>query len=481
MAVFVAKIGENNLDFYSDEIWHKVKEIAEKYLFFHWDLEFLDIFYGDDGKRKKNPGFDCVVGNPPYFNLTSDDVLKNCPDYPLLVEGVLNASSLFVKKNIDLLHNNGGLGCIIPKSFLVVNSWKPIRDLVLEYSLQIVNDVGKQWEDVGLEQTIIIIKKNKSQIETHILNKFNSINHIKQSVFKKRGVILTCVNNDKLSIIEIMERGATLLGSIADMPRGINVKSSEYSSIPQTDFIQVLGGTNIERFFIKSGNKRKPDKYLKNTDSRIKSKKIFEQTRIIYQNIASSVPKIVATLENNNLPTDDTINNLIIKDKNFSYECILQILNSNLITFYLRYALINNSILTVHLDKSLLQRLPIKKNKVRSEHTIDSITRNKSKIENIYKKLMNRIRKNFPQTEISYNLEKYYAFVVSGFIQELEKYDKIKLSDKNKLEDYFNEFKKEITSPYVENKKILKNINNYVYKLYDITDEQIKIIEESIK
>ena len=62
----MAKIGENSLDFYADERWQRVKETALEHSFFHWDLEFPDIFYDDSGKRKENPGFDAVVGNPPW-------------------------------------------------------------------------------------------------------------------------------------------------------------------------------------------------------------------------------------------------------------------------------------------------------------------------------------------------------------------------------------------------------------------------------
>ena len=69
---FITKIGENSLDFYSDERWQNVKECASEHSFFHWDLEFPDIFYGEDGKRQKNPGFDGVVGNPPWETLKQD-------------------------------------------------------------------------------------------------------------------------------------------------------------------------------------------------------------------------------------------------------------------------------------------------------------------------------------------------------------------------------------------------------------------------
>jgi len=34
--------------------------------FFHWELEFPEVFFDRYGRRKPNPGFDAVVGNPPY-------------------------------------------------------------------------------------------------------------------------------------------------------------------------------------------------------------------------------------------------------------------------------------------------------------------------------------------------------------------------------------------------------------------------------
>lgn len=38
--------------------------------FFHWQLEFPEVFFDiDTGTEKTNPGFDAVIGNPPYYNM----------------------------------------------------------------------------------------------------------------------------------------------------------------------------------------------------------------------------------------------------------------------------------------------------------------------------------------------------------------------------------------------------------------------------
>ena len=38
--------------------------LAKDKHFFHWELEFPEVFF-DEAKRKENGGFDAVVGNPP--------------------------------------------------------------------------------------------------------------------------------------------------------------------------------------------------------------------------------------------------------------------------------------------------------------------------------------------------------------------------------------------------------------------------------
>ena len=44
-----------------------VKELAGRLNFFHWELAFPKVFSGE------NPGFDCVLGNPPWERLSVDD------------------------------------------------------------------------------------------------------------------------------------------------------------------------------------------------------------------------------------------------------------------------------------------------------------------------------------------------------------------------------------------------------------------------
>ena len=394
---------------------------------FKWNEEFAEIM--------NNGGFDVVVGNPPYFNIKSDDVLKNTVYYKNLADGVVNAAAIFLKKGLDLLKPEGYLGYILPKSILIIDSWQPIRKLLLnEVQITKIYDVSKAFEDVGLEQVVIVVKKSKSSRNlVSIFDGTKEGHSIPQKFFQDRGVILTSLNGVRYKIIEKMDTNSEPLANLADMPRGITVNSSSYKSMPSKELIQVLGGTNVERYLIKDGNKRKPNRYLEKDDKRIKQKwGIFRSNRIVYQNIASSVPKIVASLEKGGMVTDDTLNNLIVNNKNLDIRYLLGILNSKLVTFYLRYAVINNSILTIHLDKPYIGKIPIKLlSSEKQQEIIDLVD------------------------------------AITDLSEQLAKQD-----DKNTYK------KQEITSQI---NKTRKKIDDLVYKLYGITEEEKKIIEESLK
>ncbi|TGN11619.1 Eco57I restriction-modification methylase domain-containing protein [Leptospira bandrabouensis] len=47
----------------SDEVWQKVAIITNEYKFFHWELEFPDVF------NSERQGFDAIGGNPPWETL----------------------------------------------------------------------------------------------------------------------------------------------------------------------------------------------------------------------------------------------------------------------------------------------------------------------------------------------------------------------------------------------------------------------------
>jgi len=51
----------------------RAEKTAYQRRFFHWELEFPEVFFNDDGTPREVSGFDAVIGNPPYGPVTDTE------------------------------------------------------------------------------------------------------------------------------------------------------------------------------------------------------------------------------------------------------------------------------------------------------------------------------------------------------------------------------------------------------------------------
>lgn len=126
-----------------------------------------DFLLHDFGDKK----FDLIIGNPPYFELDKnnkqyDELIKSYKEY---LSGRINIYTLFLKKCIDLLENNGTLEFVIPTSLLSSKYFEGIRKYIVETcnicDIKILN--SNDFED-ALQQTMIFV------LEKLDLNKKNN-------------------------------------------------------------------------------------------------------------------------------------------------------------------------------------------------------------------------------------------------------------------------------------------------------------------
>jgi hypothetical protein len=52
----------------SSQWFQDSKKWSEEARYFHWKLEYPEVFYDQDGTPKDEPGFDAIIGNPPYVD-----------------------------------------------------------------------------------------------------------------------------------------------------------------------------------------------------------------------------------------------------------------------------------------------------------------------------------------------------------------------------------------------------------------------------
>jgi len=98
---------------------HQAREVASKKRFFHWELEFPDVFFDKYGRRLENPGFDAVIGNPPYVR--QEQLSANKPHLKKTFEtysGVADLYVYFYEQGHRILRRDGRFGMITSNKFI---------------------------------------------------------------------------------------------------------------------------------------------------------------------------------------------------------------------------------------------------------------------------------------------------------------------------------------------------------------------------
>lgn len=154
---------------------HRVLACAERFRFFHWQLEFPDIFVARDGSGfAPDAGFDCVIGNPPWERIKLQETeffagrdadiaaaptaakrkelierlpktnpvlaaayqdaldyvsrtmnyIRACKQFPLLGKGDLNLYALMLERAMALTKPTGRTGFLTPSGIATDNTNK---------------------------------------------------------------------------------------------------------------------------------------------------------------------------------------------------------------------------------------------------------------------------------------------------------------------------------------------------------------------
>ena len=102
----------------AQEAWFQdAQAVASDKRFFHWELEFPEIFFDTHGfKSKGERGFDAVIGNPPYVRAETADKIQRAylmnSDHYQTVWGRFDIFLPFIELNLRLLREEANLGMI---------------------------------------------------------------------------------------------------------------------------------------------------------------------------------------------------------------------------------------------------------------------------------------------------------------------------------------------------------------------------------
>ncbi len=145
------------------------KNELEKIGYFHWIMEFSEVFL-------KKSGFDIVIGNPPYVRQEKiNDIVENI-DYKSVLsklyepyENTFDFSMFFLLRSLELTKENGYHSFIITNKWLRAKYGKKIRKFLREnFTIKKVIDFNGVRVFVGATvDTLIYVIKNEKPEENN--------------------------------------------------------------------------------------------------------------------------------------------------------------------------------------------------------------------------------------------------------------------------------------------------------------------------
>ena len=342
----------------------ETENLARTRHFFHWELEFPEVFY-DSAREKENPGFDAVVGNPPWgAGLENTEKKYIYENYPATAKN-FDTYVAMIERDMALLRNGGILGCITPDAWLTGVSYIPIRKFLLTNSLLV--DFVKLPYDIFPDAyvdtvTMISVKREKSDVpqfgQVGILNfaKREHVSDIASNVSRRVNLDYSIWGKDPYLAFRVslsptdysletrLKENALPLGDIVKIDRGLEAYSKFRLSKEDIEKRVYHAASKLDRSYIRqfSGELRR---YVLVNENELWVKwgshlaeypdlEFFEKPRVLLRRLISRQFRLMATYSEAKFANDSSTFNLILKDQEHSLLFVLAILNSRLLSYF---------------------------------------------------------------------------------------------------------------------------------------------------
>jgi type I restriction-modification system DNA methylase subunit len=468
---------------------------------FNWQQAFPKVF--------ENGGFDVIIGNPPYgAKVSKIDLNYFVENYKF---GGLNKVfsdtyvSFYILGLSKLLKRNGFIGYIAPNTWRLVGNGLDFRKYITseKFSIdKIIQHTEKVFIDATVDVETVIIKNCNSLGKINIiigdLNASFIEHQIEQSVISQQEYINLYLNNFSYKLKDRIEINSILAKDLFEIKNGVKPYEVGKGKPAQTREILQLkpftSETNIDETFtpLIGGSSFNKYQLLWNNDYWIKygewlaaprSKTIFEaKEKLIFRQTSDRIIGMYIT--EGFVMRDNTHIILRKNDIDLNLKYALSVFNSKLINYY--YQLINPEKGEVLAQVKLfhLENLPFKhiSNSIQQPfiEKADLMLKLNSELQEQSQKFQRTIQRKFELEELPKKLQDWYKLPYAEFIKELgKKKVKLTLSEEAEWEDYFMQESKKALELKATIDATDKAIDAMVYELYGLTEEEIKIVENS--
>lgn len=339
---------EDELKRYFGNSWREKKS-------FNWEQEFEHIM--------AKGGFDIVIGNPPYGAEFDESDRAYIEDFYPSSKTNKNSAAVFIEKGLSLTKENGFFGFIIPKSLAYSQKWASTRKLVLD-GLGAACDVSKAFKEVLLEQMVIILSKKFTtqphyQAITLGISGEKDVISISKTISVSSDSILMGINEQELEIFHKLTAPNRFMSDISKTSRGLPFQ--RYVA-KDPEGIPVYRGDHISRYNLYESRETLPKDVLTRADKKIS---FLRQPKILSQRIIAHVMQptdhiiLMSTFDKDGVLTLDTVENTVLSDPRFDYAFIAGLFNSKLWSWYAYRFIFSKAIRTMDLDEYYIDKFPL--------------------------------------------------------------------------------------------------------------------------
>ncbi|MFH1004801.1 MAG: TaqI-like C-terminal specificity domain-containing protein [Bacteroidota bacterium] len=400
-----------------------IAKVAEQIASFDpYDQNLSAPFFESEWMFGLTDGFDIVIGNPPYGFRTV--LSKDEKDYFRKVKQIEfssgDSAELFCKISFNqFVKTSGILTFIIPKKSLYGDAWEDLRlNYWKKFDLAFILDTGKSFENVLLEASVFGLIKSSSNRKVELAFLESDLTIQKFENTQKEFFFLennTCQIYKVLYPVSLFQKIKTNSFDSKKITTKLGLAiGQDFFSETKTKH-KLLKGIDVEKYNVRS------HRYLKNFE-KLKWENVaaFQKPKVITQVIVSHIEnpnphlKIIACYDAEGIAITNTLM-AFETDNDIDLKFLLGYLNSKFVSWYAYNFIYSQAIRTMHFYDFYIQQLPVPKVAIKDQ--------------------------------------KPFITLVDKILSAKEENAK---ADTSKLE---------------------KQIDEMVYKLYELTEEEVQIIE----
>jgi tRNA1(Val) A37 N6-methylase TrmN6 len=451
---------------------------------FDWEREFPQVF--------EKGGVDVVIGNPPYVPteyIAQKDKIYLENNYKSAF-GRINLYPVFYEKGLLILREWGVLGFITPYTIIKNQYYKEARKYIIENStiMELIDFKGiVVFQDAAVDSIILLLQKE--QKENYLFKQITEIKNFESRIYTedfynidevkiKEDLSMLLSKNDYIA--EKAKENSLPLSEIINFNQGIITGgNSKYITNQPSELTQkVITGSSFNRYLLSYDNQYII--YDVNSLHRPRKKEIFESSEKLLLRQTGAFP--ISTLDTNQYYTLDTVHNGLLINKDFSIKYILVVLNSRLVRFLYENSINESGKVFAQVKIIYIDPLPIKQISLSAQQPFiekaDLMLSLNAELQVKRQRFLSRLKDNFENIKLTGALEKFDESDFKGFVAELKK-QKVSLSLKQQDEwgEYFSEYKSECNQLSSHITEIDRVIDEMVYELYGLTEEEIGVVE----